>query len=75
MSTPKKDRREVPRPDRYSDKTDGKLRQSIRFSPEENDLIRAASQIERLSINTWAVRILVKEAAKIVVASTPKPRK
>lgn len=78
MSTLKKDWRESPRPDRYSDKTEGRLRQTFRFTPEQNQLIREASKIENLSINNWAVRILVKQATKTVLAATPikpAPRK
>jgi uncharacterized protein (DUF1778 family) len=63
-----------PRPDRYSDKTDGKLRQTLRLSPEQNQLLRAAAEDEGLSINTWAVRILVR-AAKTHITTKPKPRK
>jgi predicted HicB family RNase H-like nuclease len=74
MSTTKKTKVGAPRPDRYSDKTEGKMRQTLRLSPEQNQLIRAAAEEEGLSINTWAIRILVK-AAKAHTTIKPKPRK
>jgi uncharacterized protein (DUF1778 family) len=57
------------------------MRQTLRLRPEENALIRAAAEDDSLSINSWAVRILLKAArAQLAAASTttttkPKPRK
>ena len=71
-------RRERPRPDRYSDKTDGKLKQTLRLTPEQNKVIREASKLEGLSINNWAVRILVRFAERRVAIVPPlsqQPRK
>jgi uncharacterized protein (DUF1778 family) len=68
----------TPRPDRYSDKTDGKLRQTLRLNPEQNILLRNAAEADGLSINTWAVRILVRVARRQLAAlpqPSPTPRK
>jgi predicted HicB family RNase H-like nuclease len=73
-STFKKYAGRSPRPDRYSDKTEGKIRQTLRLSPEQNQLIRAVAEAEGLSINTWAVRLLMR-AAKAHPHTKPKPRK
>ena len=63
----------TPRPDRYSDKTEGKIRQTLRLNPEQNDLLRRAAEADGLSINTWAVRILVVAAKKQIAALLPPP--
>jgi uncharacterized protein (DUF1778 family) len=63
-----------PRPDLDSDKTDGKVSQTLRLSPEQNTLIRAAAREENRSINAWAVRLLVR-AAKAHPINKQKPRK
>ena len=76
MTTKKKDWRERPRPDRYSEKTEGKLKQTLRLDPEENRLIRMAAELDRLSINTWAIRVLMVAATKqiaVAAKSQPKP--
>jgi ribosome-binding protein aMBF1 (putative translation factor) len=67
--------RQKPRPDRYSDKTEGLIRQTLRLNPDHNELIRKAAEADGLSINNWAVRILVKTAKKQVAAIEPAPRK
>jgi uncharacterized protein (DUF1778 family) len=76
MTTSSKIRGGAPRPDRYSDKTGGKMRQTLRLSPEQNQLLRDASEEEGLSINSWAIRILVKAArAQLTTTTKLKTRK
>jgi uncharacterized protein (DUF1778 family) len=75
MANKKTARKGVPRPDRFSDKTEGRLRQTLRLSPEQNQLLRAAAGAEGLSINTWAIRILVKTAKARIASTKPAPRK
>jgi uncharacterized protein (DUF1778 family) len=50
------------RPDLRSKKKDGIVNQSLRLTVEENNLIRKAADLERRSINSWAVVELVRIA-------------
>jgi len=62
MSTPKVERLSGPRPDRYSKKKSGPLKQSLRLTVDENKLIRKAAGINRQSINNWMVGVLMTAA-------------
>ena len=58
-----------PRPDLHSNKKEGFVTQGIRISVDENKLIRQAAEIERRSINAWAVDALVNAAKKVIRAA------
>jgi uncharacterized protein (DUF1778 family) len=73
--TPKR-RAGAGRPDRRSKKRSGYVNQTLRPDVQQNKLIREAAELEGLSINFWAVRVLVSEARKRIAKekrnSTPE---
>jgi uncharacterized protein (DUF1778 family) len=59
------------RPDRRSKKRSGYVNQTVRVLVEENRMIREAADLEGMSINFWAVRVLLA-AAKSRIAKNNK---
>jgi uncharacterized protein (DUF1778 family) len=60
------------RPDRRSKKRSGYVNQTLRPDVSQNKLIREAAELEGMSINFWAVRILVAEAKKRITKEKRK---
>ena len=48
------------------------MNQSLRLTVEENKLVREASELERRSINSWAVDELVRAAKATIAAKGSK---
>jgi hypothetical protein len=55
-----------PRPDRFSKKRSGMVAQTVRFTVEENKLVRKAATEKRMSISAWSSLVLLREAERIV---------
>ena len=52
------------RPDLYSKKRSGFVKQGVRLSTDHNKLLRAAAELEGFSLNLWMTRTLVAAAKK-----------
>jgi len=52
------------RPDLYSKKRSGFIKQGVRISVEHNKLLRRAAELEGFSLNLWMTRTLVAAAKK-----------
>ena len=56
------------RPDLYSKKRSGFIKQGVRISVEQNKLLREAAELEGFSLNLWMTRVLVAAAKKRIAS-------
>jgi len=56
------------RPDLYSKKRSGFVKQGVRLSVDQNKLLRQAAELEGFSLNLWMTRVLVAAAKKRIAA-------
>lgn len=56
------------RPDLYSKKRSGFVKQGVRLSVDQNKLLRQAAELEGFSLNLWMTRTLVAAAKKRIAA-------